>query len=342
LHPCDLHVAAGELFVLVGPSGAGKTTLLRLVAGLETPDGGRILFNGQPVGHLPPHRRGLSFTPQKPALFPDRTVAENLAFGMGLRREPRAEVAARVRRAAELLRITHLLPRAAQGLSLGEQHRVALGRGLVRRAGLWLLDEPLGALDPALRQELKEELLLLQRSLGATMIYVTHDPIDGLALGRRIGVLADGRLQQSGEPGLLYRRPGNLRVASCLGWPPANLVPGRAERDGDGTRFRPDVPAPPLSLPGRWPGRLVLGFRAEDAAAGTSPPPGALVLAGWAVALAEPVGRGCSLTLERGGARLRVWHPGREPPAAWDGWVAAERLMIFDETTGDAVNRPVT
>ncbi len=245
----SLTVADGELLVLVGPSGCGKTTTLRLVAGLESPTAGSIHIGGRDVTRRPPRERDVAVVFQRPALYPHLSVADNLAFGMDLREgggvfrrlfrraetaRRAAERAERVADAARALGLSDLLERRPDQLSGGQQQRVALGRALVRRPAVFLLDEPLSNLDPALRHEMRRELHLLQRRLRATMLYVTHDQVEAMTLGDRVVVLDGGRVQQSGRPLDLYERPDNRFVAGFLGWPPMNFLDGRLGRDERG------------------------------------------------------------------------------------------------------------
>lgn len=214
LHGVSLALAAGERLVLLGPTGSGKTMLLRLIAGLERPARGDILLNGQSLLPLPPHRREIGFLPQRPALYPQLTIRENLQLVLDHTPPPRR---GSLPAAAESLKIAHLLERRPGELSGGERQRAALARLLVRNAPIWLLDEPFAPLDPVFRADFRHDLGLLFSGSGATMILVSHDPIDALALGRLVGVLGDGRLQQLGTPEELKARPGNRFVALALG-----------------------------------------------------------------------------------------------------------------------------
>jgi multiple sugar transport system ATP-binding protein len=277
----DLHltIREGELLVLVGPSGCGKTTTLRLLAGLETPTRGVIRMGGQVVNSWPPRRRDVGMVFQRPALYPHRTVADNLAFSLALRqpgwwrqqllrlvwpqryrqvRREAAALAARVDETARLLCLEGVLKRSPAELSGGQQQRVALGRALVRRPGLFLLDEPLSNLDAGLRLELRRELHLLHRRFPATMVYVTHDPVEALNLGDRVAVLQDGRLQQVDRPQGLYEHPGNRFVAGFIGWPPMNFLDGQLVR-ADG-RLTFTAPGWKVWLP---PGKAALEMLAD-------------------------------------------------------------------------------
>jgi len=222
----DLEIAHGELLVLVGPSGSGKSTVLRLIAGLDAPTSGRILIDGGDVTSVPPQQRDLAMVFQSYALYPHKTVRENLAFGLQMRHVDPARIEERVREVAKSLGIESLLERRPAALSGGQRQRVALGRAIVRSPKAFLLDEPLSNLDPVLRIETRAELTLLHRRLGATMVYVTHDQEEAMTLGSRIAVMRDGALEQVAAPMDLYDRPANTFVASFIGSPAMNIWPG--------------------------------------------------------------------------------------------------------------------
>jgi ABC-type sugar transport system ATPase subunit len=231
----DLEIAHGELLVLVGPSGSGKSTVLRLIAGLDAPTNGRILIDGDDVTGVPPQQRDLAMVFQSYALYPHKTVRENLAFGLQMRHVDRARVEERVRDVARSLGIDSLLDRRPAALSGGQRQRVALGRAIVRSPKAFLLDEPLSNLDPVLRIETRAELTLLHRRLGATMVYVTHDQEEAMTLGSRIAVMRDGALEQVAPPMELYDRPANTFVASFIGSPAMNIWPGAIFREQEGS-----------------------------------------------------------------------------------------------------------
>lgn len=212
----DLCVADGEFLVLVGPSGCGKTTTLRLIAGLEDATGGTIRIGGRPVDRLPPRDRDVAMVFQSYALYPHLTVFDNMAFALRRRRTPRKEIADRVAWAADLLGLEGLLGRRPSALSGGQRQRVALGRAIVRRPAVFLLDEPLANLDARLRADTRAELKRLHRKLAATMIYVTHDQEEAMTLGDRIAVMQGGRIQQCGSPLTVYDRPANRFVADFV------------------------------------------------------------------------------------------------------------------------------
>ena len=230
-------VQAGEFFSLLGPSGCGKTTTLRAIGGFETVDEGEILIGGRPMGRLPPNRRETNMVFQRLALFPHYSVFDNVAFGLRMRRLPASEVGRRVAQALARVELGDLGARRIGELSGGQQQRVALARALVNEPRVLLLDEPLSALDLKLRLQMQEELKGLQRSLGTTFIYVTHDQGEALAMSDRIGVMASGRLEQVGTPLEIYERPATRFVAGFIG--DANLVEAVVEAiDGDGLVVR--------------------------------------------------------------------------------------------------------
>ena len=242
----DLQVHEGEFLVLLGPSGCGKSTLLHSIAGLIDVSGGSIHIGGQDMTDAEPSERGIGMVFQSYALYPTMTVERNMSFGPRVAGVPKAEIERRVNRAAEMLQLTPLLNRKPAQLSGGQRQRVAIGRALVREAGVFLFDEPLSNLDAKLRAELRRELKLLHQTLGNTMVYVTHDQVEAMTLASRIVVMKGGVIQQIGTPSEVYERPANLFVAGFLGAPAINLVPARVGPDG-------------VSLEGALPLRLAAG-----------------------------------------------------------------------------------
>src|SRR5690606_9229348 len=227
VHDASFEARDGELLVLVGPSGCGKSTLLRMIAGLEAVDGGTLSIGDRVVNDVAPRDRDIAMVFQNYALYPHITVEGNLAFGLKLRGMDRAAIAERVAGAAKTLGLDDMLQRKPAALSGGQRQRVALGRALVRQPQVFLLDEPLSNLDARLRAAMRVEIARLHRSLGTTMVYVTHDQVEAMTLGQRIVVLDGGRIQQIDTPMALYERPANLFVATFLGSPAMNVIRGR-------------------------------------------------------------------------------------------------------------------
>src|SRR5918995_7455102 len=219
---------AGRLVALLGPSGCGKSTTLRLIAGLETANAGRIAIANREVTDLPPAKRGVSMVFQSYALFPHLSVAENIVFGLKVRDVPRAEREARLRRTAGILGLERLLDRRPSQLSGGQQQRVALGRAIVAETPVCLMDEPLSNLDAQLRVEMRREIRALQRRLGITMLYVTHDQVEAMTMADQVVLMKDGRIEQDAPPAELYERPASIFVARFVGTPPMNVVPAAA------------------------------------------------------------------------------------------------------------------
>jgi ABC-type sugar transport system ATPase subunit len=222
----NLEIRDGEFCVLVGPSGCGKSTLLRMLCGLEAISGGELLIGEQRVNHLPPAERGIAMVFQSYALYPHMNVYKNMAFGLKVAGADKASIDQRIRHAAGILKIDHLLQRLPRELSGGQRQRVAIGRAIVRKPKLFLFDEPLSNLDAALRVQTRLEIAKLHRQLAATIVYVTHDQVEAMTLGDNIVVMHDGRIQQAGTPLQLYQQPQNLFVATFIGSPKMNLMQG--------------------------------------------------------------------------------------------------------------------
>lgn len=321
----SLSVDAGECVAILGPSGSGKSTLLRLIAGLEQPDSGTIQIGGKEVTNVPPHKRGVAFVPQRPALYPHMTVRELIDSPVSRLPSPVSTT-----EVVRMLNLEPLLARRPHELSGGEQQRVSLARAVVRGASVWLLDEPFAALDPPFRAEFRHRLHLIAERCAATILFVTHDPVDAWALGRRVGVLGDGRLQCFGPPEELARRPGNRFVAFCLGrfcFIEGRIRNGLFESD-DGSV---SCPAP---LTGSEE-RVTLGIRPEAMARGEVNGPAATIR-GWTVTQVMTESSGWNLTLGRGLSRLNAWCAG-EPPAVGstaDWWTPANGCEWFDGHDG--------
>ena len=301
LEALDLSISDGEFVVLVGPSGCGKTTALRMLAGLEGVSEGQIRIGDRVVNDLEPRQRDVAMVFQSYALYPQMTVGQNLGFGLRMRRTDKREIAEKVASTAEVLGLTELLRRRPAQLSGGQRQRVAMGRAIVRDPALFLMDEPLSNLDAQMRVEMRAEIARIQRSLGTTTVYVTHDQVEALTMGDRVCVLSQGRLQQAGRPQEVYERPANVFVARFLGSPCMNLFVVELQRDDDGVRARigeqslrlPSTPAALETYVGR---EVVLGLRPESIGRGEQR------LAGR-VKLAEALGAETLVHLDVVGAR---------------------------------------
>jgi multiple sugar transport system ATP-binding protein len=338
----NLAIRHGELLVLVGPSGSGKSTVLRLIAGLEPPSAGRILIDDEDVTEVPPERRDLAMVFQSYALYPHKSVRDNLAFGLQVRRVAAPEIRDRVDRVAKTLGIESFLDRRPAQLSGGQRQRVALGRAIVREPRAFLLDEPLSNLDPLLRADTRTELVLLHRRLGATMVHVTHDQEEAMTLGTRVAVMRDGRLEQVGTPLEIFRRPANVFVATFFGSPAMNVWRCRWTPGASGAR----LVCPDLPLDFDAPGHL--GLDLAGVLVGVRPHDISLVSPSDAdavgrVEIVEPVGATTVLhvRIDGGSERaVRVVIP-TDTGAAVDAEVAIrirrDRVYLFDERTGGAV-----
>jgi len=271
IHGIDLTIADGSFTVFVGPSGCGKSTLLRMMAGLEEVTTGEVHIDGARCDHLLPSARGMAMVFQSYALYPHMSVEQNLKFGLENQRLPKSEIGTRVKRAAEILQIEHLLARRPSQLSGGQSQRVAIGRAIVKEPKAFLFDEPLSNLDAELRVKMRGELIALHQRLGSTMIYVTHDQVEAMTMADQIVVLNEGRIEQVGTPVELYAQPRNLFVAHFIGAPPMNTLKGPIRRAGNGLTVEAAGSAIPL------PGRTVdlsdgapvtIGIRPEHAELG--------------------------------------------------------------------------
>jgi multiple sugar transport system ATP-binding protein len=311
----ELDIADGEFFCVLGPPGAGKTTLLRTIVGLERPEAGRVLIGGADVTDLVPSERNVSIVFQNLALYPDKTVYDNLAFPLrqGKEKVSRPEIDRRVKETAEVLQIAPLLKRRPAHLSGGERQRVAIGRCLVRAPRVYLLDEPLSALDALLRLQMRAELKYLQRELGRTLVYVTHDQVEAMSMADRICVLDSGRVQQVGLPDDVYNRPLNTFVATTVGMPPMNLVSVGLESENGSLRLRSEALSLSASLEARLEGvaahkgeQLRVGVRPEDVKLGADAPsnsPRCRVIA------VEPLGGEVIVDLDFDGKLIKAMTP---------------------------------
>lgn len=333
LSDISLDIADGEFFVLLGETGAGKTTTLRLIAGLDKVSTGSVLIDNQDVTNWGPAERDTAIVLQHYSLYPRYTVRENLEFPLKspIRNTSPAEIEARIAKVAKTLRIEHLLDRKTDRLSGGEMQRVSIGRAIVRTPKLFLMDEPLSALDAKLREALRAELKDLQMSLGATFLFVTHDQVEAMSMGDRIGVLNKGKLVQVGTPQEIYGNPVNTFVARAVGSPAMNLLHGQA-RGGMAVINDANLSLPLAAAPNGRP--LIFGIRPEDLALGEGS-------VSMRVADVENHGVEQIVTLESGGLRLRATAPVTRKYLVNDnvpmGWMA-DKVVMFDAETGQNLN----
>jgi sn-glycerol 3-phosphate transport system ATP-binding protein len=264
LHEIDLQIADRSFVVVVGPSGCGKSTLLRIVAGLETPTGGKIQIGDRDVTGVEPAERDIAMVFQNYALYPHMNVYDNMAYGLRNRKFNKADIDTRVRETARILGLEDMLDRKPRQLSGGQRQRVAMGRAIIRNPACFLFDEPLSNLDAKLRIQMRGEIKRLQRSFGTTSIYVTHDQAEAMTMGDQLVVLREGRIEQMGAPLEVYRRPATVFVAGFIGSPPMNFIEGKVENSGRELRIGESTR---ITLPGSLPGQdsrnLILGVRPE-------------------------------------------------------------------------------
>ncbi len=304
----SLEIADGEFMVLLGPSGCGKTTLLRMIAGLELPDAGSIAIGGRDVTYLPAHRRGLSMVFQSYAVFPHRTVRDNIAFGLVMAKKDRAEIARKVDWAADLLQLGRYLDRKPARLSGGQRQRVAVARAIVMDADVLLMDEPLSNLDALLRLEFRTELKKIVLDLGTTTIYVTHDQGEALSLGDRVAVLRAGRIVQLGDPIDVYDNPVDRFVGGFLGSPPMNFLAAKVDPDGTTLHVADDVVAAPPAARSRGGRDVLLGVRPENITVGAERGDRRDGLRARLEVL-EPTGSAVLLTVDVGDEAIKVAAP---------------------------------
>lgn len=301
----SFEVGKGEFFAMLGPSSAGKTTTLRAIAGLEKIQSGRIEFDGQDITDTAVQGRGMAMIFQTFALYPHLTIRQNFAYPLRRAGLPRAEVKTRVGETAELLRVTHTLDRKPPTLSGGEQQRVAIGRAIIGRPSLLLLDEPLTNLDAKLRHDMRAEFKRLHRELGTTMLYATPDQLEALTMGQRVAVIRDGQVVEIETPRTLYAEPGSTYVAGMVGTPPMNLVEGKV-REASGQKMIDlpfgEIEAPPMPLGHGEP--IMFGIRPHDIRTGPESPEGLDLVA--KIHLTEPLGDVTVLDLDVAGTMLKM------------------------------------
>jgi ABC-type sugar transport system ATPase subunit len=336
----SLDIADGEFMVLVGPSGCGKSTTLRMIAGLEESSEGRISIGARDVTRLEPRDRNVAMVFQNYALYPHKSVYDNLAFGLRMKKLDKAEIDRRVQRAAAMLGIAPLLARKPRQLSGGQMQRVALGRALVRDPEAFLLDEPLSNLDARMRVQTREEIAKLHREVGTSMVYVTHDQVEAMTLGDRVCAMRDGRIQQVGPPLALYDRPANRFVAAFIGSPEMNLVeaeiaPGPSARIGEAVL---PLPAQGFRLPP--PGsRITLGIRPEHLAVADATGPRIT----GTIGMVERLGDRTLVGLDVAGIVLKALLPRDDALAAGQPIALVPmpgRLHFFDGETGASLAVP--
>jgi ABC-type sugar transport system ATPase subunit len=348
IHGIDLEIGSGEFVVFVGPSGCGKTTLLRMVAGLEDITGGQIAIGGTVVNDLPPRSRDIAMVFQDYALYPHKSVFENMAFGLRLRKLPEHEIRTRVAEAAAILQIQHLFERKPRELSGGQRQRVAMGRAIVRQPKAFLFDEPLSNLDALLRAEMRVEIKKLHQKLGATIIYVTHDQVEAMTLADRIVVLQAGNLIQYDTPDSIYNRPAAQFVAGFTGAPPMNFLPCRIGEGGRTLHLAGGVdlpvPAGRVAEAARHVGRTVtFGLRPEHLLLGAADEP-EVGRVPAEVMLVEPLGSDTLALVRLGSGADAGEMTGRFSPEA--GLAVGQRLTVslalnrfhlFDPASGMAI-----
>jgi multiple sugar transport system ATP-binding protein len=338
----SLSIHDHEFVVLLGPSGCGKTTLLRAIAGLGMVDSGRILIGDRDVTYLPPRERQISMVFQNYAIFPHMTVFDNIAFGLQMRKMPKAAIRERVENAARLLHIEDMLDRFPSQMSGGQRQRIAVARAIAVEANVLLMDEPLSNLDALLRLEMRAELKSLLGRLGATTIYVTHDQIEALSMGDRIAVMYNGQILQFDNPTRVYDQPVSRFVGSFIGNPPMNFLKGQVQRNGALTVQIGDfalTPTPEMAdVLSVYDGKVVhIGIRAENMEALANPAPDALPVTCEVV---EPLGSQNLLTIHIGDDVLKVsTHPDFPAQAGEPLWLRfpVQKIRWMDRDTGRAI-----
>jgi multiple sugar transport system ATP-binding protein len=331
LKDVDLLVRDGEFMVLLGPSGCGKTTLLRCLAGLERIDGGTVRIGDRDVSDLPPRDRHIAMVFQSYAVFPHMKVYDNIAFGLRMRKKPKAEVERRVKEGAALLQLEPYLDRYPAQLSGGQRQRVAVARAIVTDAPVLLMDEPLSNLDALLRLHARAELKRLHGEVKRTTVYVTHDQIEALSMGDRIAVMREGQIVQLDTPSALYDRPADVFVGSFIGSPPMNFLKARA-RNGTAVGEAFEVPGPP-GMDGK---EMFLGIRPENIRIGEGPFRGRVLVV-------EPLGSHALLTVMVGNESIKVVAPADTALRADEDLRLApepHKIRWMDAASGKALTAP--
>jgi len=331
----------GDMTVLVGPSGCGKTTLLRSIAGLEDVSAGSVFIAGREVNAIPPWERNTAMVFQSYALYPHMTAFNNIAFPLRARREEAAGIGDRVQQTAKSMGIPRLLKRKPRELSGGQMQRVAVGRAIVRKPEVFLMDEPLSNLDAKLRVQMRAELKRLQKDLAITTIYVTHDQAEAMTMADKLVVMQSGCIQQTGDPEHVYLYPSNMFVAGFIGSPPMNFISCFYDRQRSmltAPSFECSVPPQYVAtLDRRAKRNVILGIRPEDLVIDLDPDPGQLLAETY---ITEPVGRETLLTLELGGTMVKAVGPPQIKLGIGDqvGVIFAhDAVRLFDEETEEAL-----
>jgi multiple sugar transport system ATP-binding protein len=338
LEDMSFSVAEGKFFVLFGPSSVGKTTTLRMIAGLVPPDKGRVEIFGKDVTHAPIAGRGVSMVFQSFALYPHLTVFENLAYPLREEKVASGEIAKRVNETATMLKLQHRLERKPNTLSGGEQQRVALGRSLIRRPKILLLDEPLTNLDAKLRHDMRAELKRLHRQFGLTVVYATPDELEALSMGEEIAVMRDGTVVQRGTPDELYENPINTYVAGKIGSPHMNMVSAIVSKDGKSVDTPLGTFATPRILKSAMGEKATLGIRPSDITISSK----SKASIASKVHMLEPLGDVTVVSVEAGGEMLRLVLPESQankmkPGDATSVTLNPDRIHIFRAASGQAI-----
>jgi multiple sugar transport system ATP-binding protein len=341
VHAINLEIAHGEFVVLVGPSGCGKSTTLRMVAGLEDISGGEVRIGDRVVNDLPPRDRNISMVFQNYALYPHMTVRENLGFSLHIAKRPKAEIDAAVAEAAEILSLTPLLDRKPGQLSGGQRQRVAMGRAIVRHPDVFLFDEPLSNLDAKLRTQMRVEIKRLHQKVGTTVVYVTHDQVEAMTLADRIVIMRDGHIVQVGTPLEVFERPVNSFVATFIGSPPMNLLPGEVRGDmvllEDGSR----LPVPPGQSVHEGQ-KVQYGIRADNIMPDghALPPTPHMAHVTMSVSLTEPLGTETLIFATLAGTEVQAKMLNPRPVTNGETLrfgIALDRCHLFDAASGKSL-----